>query len=150
MFSKTTLATIAASALSLSTLFIAPVSQAAKVSLPDDLQVLSIDGHSDNNTSDTLQLNKGSHVLVVRYRDLFSGITADDSATWVKSQPLYLQFSVDTQNVALTTPTLDDVADAQTYLKHPYLDITTNKADSRRLSLQPAANVIADLLAAQR
>ncbi|MCL1074451.1 DUF2057 family protein [Shewanella dokdonensis] len=150
MFSKTTLATIAASALSLSTLFVAPLTQAAQVFVPDDLQILSVDGHSGDQSNNTLQLNQGSHVLVVQYRDLFSGVTAEDSATWVKSQPLYLQFSVDTKDVALTTPTLDDVADAQTYLKHPYLDIYTNKDNSRRLALQPAADVIADLLSAKR
>lgn len=150
MFSKTTLATIAASALSLSALFVAPLSQAAEVSLPDNFQLLSVDGQSGNNTTDALQLNDGAHVLVVQYRDLFPGATADESATWVKSQPLYLQFSVDDKNIALDAPALDDVADAQTYLKKPYLNVATEGTADNRLTLQPVANVIANLLLAQR
>ncbi|EOT1891874.1 DUF2057 family protein, partial [Citrobacter freundii] len=98
MFSKTTLAAIAASSLSM-LFFIAPPSQAAQVSFSDELELLNVDGHSNNNIDSSLELSPGSHVLVVRYRDLFEGVNADDPSTWVKSQPLFLQLVIDSNQI---------------------------------------------------
>ncbi|EFB1754202.1 hypothetical protein FJG46_24040 [Escherichia coli] len=53
MFSKTTLAAIAASSLSM-LFFIAPPSQAAQVSFSDELELLNVDGHSNNNIDSSL------------------------------------------------------------------------------------------------
>lgn len=108
MFSKTTLAAIAASSLSM-LFFIAPPSQAAQVSFSDELELLNVDGHSNNNIDSSLELSPGSHVLVVRYRDLFEGVNADDPSTWVKSQPLFLQLVIDSNQITLAPPQLDDV-----------------------------------------
>ena len=148
MFSKTTLAAIAASSLSM-LFFIAPPSQAAQVSFSDELELLNVDGHSNNNIDSSLELSPGSHVLVVRYRDLFEGVNADDPSTWVKSQPLFLQLVIDSNQITLAPPQLDDVNAANSYLMQPYLTVTPDVGANKELILQPMTSVIANVLSAK-
>lgn len=148
MFSKAILAAIAASSLSMS-FFIAPPSQAAQVSFSEELELLNVDGHFSNNIDSSLELSPGSHVLVVRYRDLFEGVNADESSTWVKSQPLFLKLVIDSKQIILAPPQLDDVNAANSYLKQPYLTVTPNVGANKELILQPMTSVIANVLSAK-
>ena len=148
MFSKTTLAAIAASSMSMSFFFTPPL-QAAQVSFSDEIELLNVDGHSSSNIDNSLELSSGSHVLVVRYKDLFEGVNADEPSTWVKSQPLFLQLVVDSKQITLAPPQLDDVNEASSYIKYPYLTVTPDVGVSKELVLQPMISVIANVLSAK-
>ncbi|EMR3580633.1 DUF2057 family protein, partial [Escherichia coli] len=118
-------------------------------SFSDELELLNVDGHSNNNIDSSLELSPGSHVLVVRYRDLFEGVNADDPSTWVKSQPLFLQLVIDSNQITLAPPQLDDVNAANSYLKQPYLTVTPDVGANKELILQPMTSVIANVLSAK-
>ncbi|WP_244952087.1 MULTISPECIES: DUF2057 family protein [Shewanella] len=148
MFSKSILAAIAASSLSMS-FFIAPPSEAAQISFSEELELLNVDGNFNNSIDSSLELSPGSHVLVVRYRDLFEGVNADESSTWVKSQPLFLKLVINSKQITLAPPKLDDVNAANSYLKQPYLTVTPDVGANKELTLQPMTSVIANVLSAK-
>ncbi|MXR67692.1 DUF2057 domain-containing protein [Shewanella sp. JBTF-M18] len=129
--------------------FIAPPSEAAQISFSEELELLNVDGNFNNSIDSSLELSPGSHVLVVRYRDLFEGVNADESSTWVKSQPLFLKLVINSKQITLAPPKLDDVNAANSYLKQPYLTVTPDVGANKELTLQPMTSVIANVLSAK-
>jgi uncharacterized protein YccT (UPF0319 family) len=149
MLSKTAFAALSAAIFS-SYLFVIPQTLAAEVTVPASLQILDIDGQPQNAAHTDLQLSNGTHVLVVRYRDLFAD-SADDSGAWVTSEPLYLNLAIkDQQPVQLHIPVIDNASAAKTYLHQPYLTVGTANGHTDQLPLRTQASVITELLSAQR
>ncbi|MCL1075278.1 DUF2057 family protein [Shewanella dokdonensis] len=148
MFSKIAITAVAVPTLTLLSFFTSPT-QAAQVLLSNQLELLDVDGHTNSNILHSVELPKGSHVLVVRYRDLFSGVNADAPSIWVKSQPLFLQVVIASEKITLAPPPLDNEDEANAYLKHPYLTLTPDKGANTKLSLLPMTSVITNLLSAK-
>ncbi len=107
-------------------LFTVSTSFATELLMPNSLTVKSIDGKTTSKQS----LASGKHVIELVYRDDFA-INADDTGSWVQSDPFYLVVNIsEQQKLKLQLPELGSEDDAYAYIKKPQLKVSDelNKA----------------------
>jgi len=85
-------------------------------------------------------------LIEVKYQDLFS-YRADDSGTWVKSEPLFFTLDVAPQsNYQISTPTLTSEADAKRFINNPRIQLSVDGATPLPLVLQNHSQLMAEIL----
>ena len=72
-----------------------------------------------NLTEDAVTLTPGEHHLLVRYEETLPARINGDNDETLRSEPQLLTFSVGTQDLQLTTPTLSSDAQKRQYAKQP-------------------------------
>ncbi|WP_133181648.1 DUF2057 family protein [Shewanella decolorationis] len=130
----------------MSTMAISVTATAATLKGTDTLNVVSINGQA-TKAFKPVQLPEGKVLVEVKYQDLFS-YRADDSGTWVKSEPLFFTLDVAPQsNYQINTPTkLVSEADARRFIKNPSIQLSEDGAEPRQLPLQNHSQLMADML----
>lgn len=130
----------------MSTMAISVTATAATLKGTDTLNVVSINGKA-TKAFKPVQLPEGKVLVEVKYQDLFS-YRADDSGTWVKSEPLFFTLDVAPQsNYQINTPTkLVSEADARRFIKNPSIQLSVDGAEPRQLPLQNHSQLMADML----
>lgn len=130
----------------MSTMAISVTATAATLKGTDTLNVVSINGQA-TKAFKPVQLPEGKVLVEVKYQDLFS-YRADDSGTWVKSEPLFFTLDVAPQsNYQINTPTkLVSEADARRFIKNPSIQLSVDGAEPRQLPLQNHSQLMADML----
>ncbi|QDZ92723.1 DUF2057 domain-containing protein [Shewanella decolorationis] len=130
----------------MSTIAISVTATAATLKGTDTLNVVSINGKA-TKAFKPVQLPEGKVLVEVKYQDLFS-YRADDSGTWVKSEPLFFTLDVAPQsNYQINTPTkLVSEADARRFIKNPSIQLSVDGAEPRQLPLQNHSQLMADML----
>ncbi|UML93607.1 DUF2057 family protein [Shewanella xiamenensis] len=130
----------------MSTMAISVTATAATLKGTDTLNVVSINGKA-TKAFKPVQLPEGKVLVEVKYQDLFS-YRADDSGTWVKSEPLFFTLDVAPQsNYQINTPTkLVSEADARRFIKNPSIQLSVDGAEPRKLPLQNHSQLMADML----
>lgn len=118
---------------------------AASLEGTDTLRVISINGNAVK-TFKPVQLPEGKVLVEVKYQDLFT-YRADDSGTWVKSEPLFFTLNVASQsNYQIKTPKLVGEGDAKRFIKKPIILLTIDGATTQQLPLQNHSQLMADML----
>ncbi|MFB2729075.1 DUF2057 family protein [Shewanella mangrovisoli] len=130
----------------MSTLAISVTATAATLKGTDTLNVVSINGQA-TKAFKPVQLPEGKVLVEVKYQDLFS-YRADDSGTWVKSEPLFFTLNVaPDSNYQINTPTkLVSEADAKRFIKNPSIQLSVDGAAPQQLPLQNHSQLMADML----
>lgn len=130
----------------MSTLAISVTATAATLKGTDTLNVVSINGQA-TKAFKPVQLPEGKVLVEVKYQDLFS-YRADDSGTWVKSEPLFFTLNVAPEsNYQINTPTkLVSEADAKRFIKNPSILLSVDGAAPQQLPLQNHSQLMADML----
>lgn len=144
---KTTLLnkTLVGVTLIMSTMVTSITATAATLKDTDTLSIVSINGKA-TKAFHPVQLPEGKVLIEVRYQDLFS-YRADDSGTWVKSDPLFFTLDVAPEaNYQITNPRLPTETDARGFIKNPTIQLTINGADTLKLPLQNHNQLMVDIL----
>ncbi|ABK50197.1 conserved hypothetical protein [Shewanella sp. ANA-3] len=130
----------------MSTLAISVTATAATLKGTDTLNVVSINGQA-TKAFKPVQLPEGKVLVEVKYQDLFS-YRADDSGTWVKSEPLFFTLNVAPEsNYQINTPTkLVSESDAKRFIKNPSIQLSVDGAAPQQLPLQNHSQLMADML----
>ena len=124
-------------------------SLAASVSFPESLDVLGVNGEMTRNTHQ-VQLNHGENLIELKYNDIFE-FNADDSGAWVKSQPLYLLVTSDTQDeYQAFTPSIDTEDEAYEFIGNPVLTLTNAEGKNKQVALLTHHQLMAQLLFAKQ
>ena len=112
---------------------------AATVNISDNLIVSEVNdrkienGLLDNEYS--FDLNKGSHALVVRYKDVFEDLDFAEERV-VESQEFIVNFTItDQDELKLSTTTIKNLAAADRFVKSPTLQLTDARNNQLELSL---------------
>ncbi len=113
---------------------------AATVNVSDNLVVSEInDREIDNGLLDnesTFELAKGTHALVVRYKDVFEDLIVAGDAV-VESQNFIIKFTItDQEKLKLTTAKINDLAAAERFAKSPRLQLVDARNNQLELSLE--------------
>lgn len=106
-----------------------PVAELAVLSVPDTIQVMSVDGLEPNisllgQRALTLQVLPGEHVLSVRYVELFEHVLTSDDHEIVRSRPVAIRFTAkagSTYSFKFEHPKNIDAAHA--FAKAPQVDL---------------------------
>lgn len=144
---KTTLLnkTLVGATLILSTLTISMTANAATLKGTETLNVASINGQA-TKAFKPVDLPEGKVLVEVKYQDVFN-YRADDSGTWVKSEPLFFILDVAPQsNYQIKTPKLVSEADARGFIKNPSIQLSVDGAAPQQLPLQNHSQLMADML----
>lgn len=144
---KTTLLNkaLVAATLIMSTMVISVTATAATLKGTDTLKVVSINGQAIKAFK-PVQLPAGKVLVEVKYQDLFS-YRADDSGTWVRSEPLFFTLNVAPQSdYQINTPKLASEADAKRFIKKPSIQLSVDGAAPQQLPLQNHSQLMADML----
>ncbi|MFB2662369.1 DUF2057 family protein [Shewanella mangrovisoli] len=130
----------------MSTMAISVTATAATLKGTDTLNVVSINGQA-TKAFKPVQLPEGKVLVEVKYQDMFS-YRADDSGTWVKSEPLFFTLNVAPEsNYQINTPTkLVSEADAKRFIKNPSIQLRIDGAQPQQLPLQNHSQLMADML----
>ena len=129
----------------ISTIAISMTASAATLKGTDTLNVVSINGQATKSFK-PVQLPEGKVLIEVKYQDLFS-YRADDSGTWVKSEPLFFTLDVAPQsNYQISTPTLTSEADAKRFINNPRIQLSVDGATPLPLVLQNHSQLMAEIL----
>lgn len=144
---KTTLLNkaLVAATLIMSTMVISVTATAATLKGTDTLKVVSINGQAIKAFK-PVQLPAGKVLVEIKYQDLFS-YRADDSGTWVRSEPLFFTLNVAPQSdYQINTPKLASEADAKRFIKNPSIQLSVDGAAPQQLPLQNHSQLMADML----
>lgn len=118
---------------------------AATLKGTDTLSIVSINGKATNAVQ-PVQIPEGKVLVEVKYQDQFN-YRADDSGTWVKSEPLFFTLDVAPEaDYQITKPRLQSETDARGFIKNPTIQLTINGADTLKLPLQNHSQLMADML----
>lgn len=118
---------------------------AASLNGTDTLKIVSINGQTTKSFK-PVQLPVGKVLIEVRYQDMFS-YRADDSGTWVRSEPLFFTLNVAPQSdYQINTPKLANEADAKRFLKQPIIQLSVDGAVPQQLPLQNHSQFMANML----
>lgn len=118
---------------------------AASLNGTDTLKIVSINGQTTKSFK-PVQLPAGKVLIEVRYQDMFS-YRADDSGTWVRSEPLFFTLNVAPQSdYQINTPKLANEADAKRFLKQPIIQLSVDGAVPQQLPLQNHSQFMANML----
>ncbi len=108
---------------------------ASVIIFPENIIVVSVNGVEQSTTffaSETqLDFAAGSHVVVLKYQDLFEG---DDDHTKVKSKPFVVLFTLNElltrkEKITVVPPNLDDLKQAKAFAKRPKVKLLTESGD---------------------
>lgn len=121
------------------------LANAANLSVPEHLQVVTINGEEQQwyllMDKEDYQLKQGINSISVRYRDLIES-DYDDTHQTVTSEPVSLTFSAEQgQTYTLTAPRPENEADAQAFAKKPQITIT--QQDQQVALLKPIYTAVA-------
>jgi len=112
---------------------------AATVNISDNLIVSEVNdrkvdkGFLENNFS--IELNKGKHVLVVRYKDVFEDLDFAEERV-VESQEFIVKFTITNENkLKLSTTEIKNLAAADRFVKSPKLQLIDARNNQLDLSL---------------
>ncbi|ABI40842.1 conserved hypothetical protein [Shewanella sp. MR-4] len=144
---KTTLInkTLVGATLIMSTLAISMTANAATLKGTETLNVVSINGQA-TKAFKPVELPEGKVLVEVKYQDVFN-YRADDSGTWVKSEPLFFTLDVASQsNYQISTPKLVSEADARRFIKNPSIQLSVDNATPQPQPLQNHSQLMADML----
>ncbi|PIW62981.1 DUF2057 family protein [Shewanella sp. CG12_big_fil_rev_8_21_14_0_65_47_15] len=144
---KTTLLnkTLVGITLIMSVMVISMTATAATLKGTDTLSVISLNGKTVKAFK-PVQLPEGKVLVEVKYQDIFN-YRADDSGTWVKSEPLFFSLDVAPQaDYQITKPKLPSEDDARGFIKNPTIQLTINGTDTLKLPLQNHSQLMADML----
>lgn len=124
---------------------VAPLASAATVTVPNSIELSSVDGHAVNAPSN-INVAPGEHLIALKYKDYFD-MGADESGDWVNSNILYAKINVThQQQITLSTPTINDVADAQAFVQQPQLIARDDQGDHQTIALQSESALLTNLL----
>ncbi|WP_417762455.1 DUF2057 family protein [Shewanella sp.] len=139
--------TVIAASLTLAAV-VAPLASAATLHVPDSIEISSVDGQAVTPLN-RINLTEGDHLITLKYNDYFSAY-ADDSGDWVSSKTLFAHIKVgDQPQLTLTTPAIDNAAEARAFVMQPRLQLTDNQGLSDTVELQSQAAVLSQLLASR-
>ena len=123
-------------------------SLAASVSFPESLDITGINGQTKFNNRQ-VQLNQGENLIELKYYDIFE-VNADDSGAWVKSQPLYLLMTSDSQEqYQAFTPTIDTEEEAYAFINNPVITLTDTAGGEKEIALLTHHQLMSQLLFAK-
>lgn len=124
-------------------------SLAASVSFPESLDITGVNGQTKLNHHQ-VQLKQGENLIELKYYDMFE-VNADDSGAWVKSQPLYLLMTSDSQEqYQAFTPTIDTEEEAYAFISNPVLTLTDTAGMEQKVTLLTHHQLMAQLLFAKQ
>lgn len=117
---------------------------AATVNISDNLIVSEVNdrkvekGFLENDIS--IELNKGTHALVVRYKDVFEDLDLAEERV-VESQEFIVNFTITDENkLQLSTTEIKNLAAADRFVKSPELQLTDARNNHLELSLTQVAD----------
>ena len=124
-------------------------SLAASVSFPESLDITWVNGQTKFNNRQ-VQLNQGENLIELKYYDIFE-VNADDSGAWVKSQPLYLLMTSDSQKqYQAFTPTIDTEEEAYAFINNPVITLTDTTGMEKEIALLTHHQLMSQLLFAKQ
>ncbi|MFT5235671.1 MAG: hypothetical protein ACI90A_001034 [Shewanella sp.] len=124
-------------------------SLAASVSFPESLDITGVNGQTKLNNRQ-VQLNQGENLIELKYYDIFE-VNADDSGAWVKSQPLYLLMTSDSQEqYQAFTPTIDTEEEAYAFINNPVITLTDTAGMEKEIALLTHHQLMSQLLFAKQ
>jgi uncharacterized protein YccT (UPF0319 family) len=124
-------------------------SLAASVSFPESLDITGINGQTKFNNRQ-VQLNQGENLIELKYYDIFE-VNADDSGAWVKSQPLYLLMTSDSQEqYQAFTPTIDTEEEAYAFINNPVITLIDTAGVEKEIALLTHHQLMSQLLFAKQ
>ena len=133
------LSTLAALLICSSVSAISTQALAATVNISDNLIVSEVNdrkiekGLLENDYS--LELSKGTHALVVRYKDVFEDLDFAEERV-VESEEFIVKFTIADQNkLKLSTTNIKNLAAADRFVKSPELQMTDTRNNQIELSL---------------
>ena len=124
---------------------VAPLASAATVTVPNNIEISSVDGHAVNAPS-KINVAPGEHLIALKYNDYFN-MSADEAGDWVNSNTLFAKINVTSQNqITLSTPVINDVADAQAFVQQPQLFAKDGQGARQTIALQSESALLTNLL----
>jgi uncharacterized protein YccT (UPF0319 family) len=120
--------------------FVTLNASAAKLTITDNLVIRDIDDKSVEqgflSKNQVFQLTQGKHVLVLKYKDVFEDLDfAEDRL--VKSDYFVVKFSVENQQeLLLSTTNINDLTEAERFVKSPELILSDERKDEVFLNLE--------------
>jgi uncharacterized protein YccT (UPF0319 family) len=120
--------------------FVTLNASAATLTIADNLVIRDIDDKSVEqgflSSSQVFQLTQGQHVLVLKYKDVFEDLDfAEDRL--VKSDYFVVKFSVENQQeLLLSTTNINDLTEAERFVKSPELILSDERKDEVFLNLE--------------
>ncbi|WP_394173209.1 DUF2057 domain-containing protein [Thalassotalea litorea] len=107
---------------------------AAKLTIPDTLEVLVVDGEQQSQSFFTkatnLELEPGQHVVEIQYREMFEHDTEDHHET-VRSEPFILMFNVQADDVLrLAHQQQLDIEQARRFAKSPKVQLNNENGQA--------------------
>ncbi len=125
-------------------LFVATVANAATLVVPPQLEVKS--GHAMISFKEqTVELKQGKQLLEVVYRDMFAD-HADDSGTWLSSEPLYVALDITKEGeYRLQLPEIKNKKQAKAFIEQPKIDLVSEQGLSEHIILLNHQQLMAKL-----
>lgn len=107
--------------------FITTKVSAATLTITDNLIIRDLDDkavdHGFLSKNQVIELTQGKHVLVLKYKDVFEDLEFAEERL-VKSDYFVVKFIVENQQeLLLTTSKINDLADAESFVKSPELSL---------------------------
>jgi len=113
---------------------------AATLTVSDDLIVTEVDNkvvdHGLLGEKSTFSLSKGSHALIVFYKDVFEDLDFAEERV-VKSKDFVIKFTItDQEELSLATVGIKNLAQAESFAKSPELDIIDERSRPIEIELE--------------
>ncbi len=118
------------------------ISQSAKT-----FNIISVNGIPSSKFS-PINLPDGKVLVELQYQDIFS-YRADDSGTWVRSEPLYIIIDAGNgtnDNYKIVQPNINSKSEAKKFIKKPIIELNINENKLVSYTLQTHSQLMTRML----